>query len=44
MGLLLAVRCRGKIGKKVQPVLAAFSPGRLACDETFNALWGGAVV
>ena len=44
MGLLLAVRCRGKIGKKVQPVLAAFSPGQLACDETFNALWGGAVV
>lgn len=43
-GLLLAVRCRGKIGKKVQPVLAAFSPGKLACDETFDALLGGAVV
>lgn len=43
-GLLLAVRCRGKIGKKVQTVLAAFSPGELTCDETFHALWGGAVV
>lgn len=42
-GLLLAVRCRGKIGKKVQPILAAFSPGELGCDETFDALWGGAV-
>lgn len=42
-GLLLAVRCRGKIGKSVQPMLAAFSPSKLSCDETFNALWGGAV-
>lgn len=43
-GLLLAVRCRGKIGKKAQPMLAAFSPAKLSCDETFNALWGGAVL
>ena len=42
-GLLLAVRCRGRSGKKVQPILAAFSPGELSCDETFDALWGGAV-
>lgn len=42
-GLLLAVRCRGKVGKSVQPMLAAFSPGKLSCGETFNALWGGAV-
>ncbi|MBQ9967773.1 MAG: sigma-E processing peptidase SpoIIGA [Oscillospiraceae bacterium] len=42
-GLLLAVRCRGRIGKKVQPILAAFSPEALGCGETFDALWGGAV-
>lgn len=43
-GLLLAVRCRGKIGKQVQPLLAAFSPGELSGDHTFQALWGGAVI
>ena len=43
-GLLLAVRCRGKIGKKEQPLLAAFSPGEIGCNEMFNALWGGAVI
>lgn len=40
-GLLLAVRCRGRIGKCVQPMLAAFSPVELG--DTFHALWGGAV-
>lgn len=42
-GLLLAVRCRGKIGKKERSMLAAFSPGRLSSEEQFNALWGGVV-
>ena len=42
-GLLVAVRCQSRAGKTVQPILAAFSPGELSCDETFDALWGGAV-
>lgn len=40
-GLLLAVRCRGKFGKKTVPLLAAFGPRQLG--ERFNALWGGAI-
>ena len=38
-GLLLAVRCKGRIGKKTQSVLAAFSPVPLG--DTFEAVWGG---
>ena len=41
-GLLVAVRCRGKIGKKEQSVLAAFSPAALG--DTFQALWGGKTI
>lgn len=42
-GLLLAVRCRGKISGKPVSVLAAFSPAELTNDGTFQALWGGEV-
>ena len=39
-GLLAAVHCTAKIGKRTRPLLAAFSPAPLG--DTFDALLGGA--
>lgn len=40
-GLLLAVRCQVRQGKRELPVLTAFSPTPVSADGSFDALWGG---